>query len=138
MYTLSKEFRFEAAHQLIHHDGKCARRHGHSWKGTVICKGEELHKNGPKEGMLIDYGDISNVVKPIVEAYLDHWDLNETLKTEMPTSEYVARWMYDTLKGLLPNLYAVVIEETCTSRCEYTELDVNLINILNKPLAKSK
>lgn len=25
MWTLQKDFRFEAAHKLPHHDGKCAR-----------------------------------------------------------------------------------------------------------------
>ncbi|NES98612.1 MAG: 6-carboxytetrahydropterin synthase QueD, partial [Desertifilum sp. SIO1I2] len=34
-WIIYKEFRFEAAHHLPHHDGKCRRLHGHSWVGRV-------------------------------------------------------------------------------------------------------
>lgn len=119
MYRLEKTFRFEASHQLMGHDGKCARLHGHSWIGKVVLEGEELAATGPKTGMLIDYGDISAAVKPLVEEYLDHWHLNDTLKTDHPTSEGVARWIYQQLKPILPNLVEVRIEETCTSAATY-------------------
>ena len=51
MFRLEKEFSFEASHQLPLHDGKCARLHGHSWKGRIIIEGEELATTGPKSGM---------------------------------------------------------------------------------------
>jgi 6-pyruvoyltetrahydropterin/6-carboxytetrahydropterin synthase len=41
-WLLAKEFRFEAAHQLPYHDGKCARLHGHSWHGVVYVAGDTL------------------------------------------------------------------------------------------------
>lgn len=119
MFRLTKSFRFEASHQLMNHDGKCARLHGHSWVGSVVCEGYRLNLEGPKTGMLIDYGDISKAVEPYVEKLLDHWHLNESLQTEAPTSEFIACWLYGKLKADLPNLAAVIIEETCTSRCEY-------------------
>ena len=77
MFQLKKQFRFEASHQLIGHDGKCARLHGHSWIGYLILEGKELTMVGPKTGMLIDYGTISAVVKPIVEKYLEDNKTNE-------------------------------------------------------------
>ena len=40
MYQLTKEIRFEAAHRLPHHDGQCARLHGHSFKARIILKGD--------------------------------------------------------------------------------------------------
>jgi 6-pyruvoyltetrahydropterin/6-carboxytetrahydropterin synthase len=119
MFRLAKTFRFEASHQLMHHDGKCARLHGHSWKGQLIVEGTDLIADGPKENMLIDYGDLSAAIKPIVEDYLDHHHLNDTLQTEMPTSEFLAKWIYEKVKPTMSPLVAVVIEETCTSRCEY-------------------
>lgn len=121
MFRLEKQFRFEAAHQLPHHDGKCARLHGHSWVGTVIVEGENLCEIGAKRGMIIDYGDLSEVVKPLVEKYLDHWNLNDTTGLENPTSEEIARWVYWKLRPMVPQLVAVRIEETCTARCEYRE-----------------
>lgn len=119
MWKLTKQFRFEASHQLPHHDGKCARLHGHSWIGYVECQGDALAPDGPKQGMLIDYGDISAAIKPLVDEVLDHYHLNESTGLSSPTSEELARWIFQRVKVSLPFLSAVIIEETCTSRCEY-------------------
>lgn len=122
LFRLEKEFRFEAAHLLPHHDGKCGRPHGHSWRGRVIVVGSALVAAGPKVGMLIDYGDLSAAIDPLVEEFLDHRYLNLTLPLENPTSEEIARWMFRQLKPKLGDyLLAVQIDETCTSRCEYRE-----------------
>ena len=121
MFRLEKEFRFEAAHQLPNHDGKCRRLHGHSWVGRIIVEGPDLHVEGAKAGMLIDYGDLSAMVKPLVEKSLDHYHLNESTGLNNPTSEELARWVYNQLKPDLPLLTAVQIDETCTSRAEYRE-----------------
>jgi 6-pyruvoyltetrahydropterin/6-carboxytetrahydropterin synthase len=64
-WTLSKEFTFEAAHRLPRHDGKCARLHGHSWKMLVEVESPELHKSGPKSGMVMDFGDIKAAVEKL-------------------------------------------------------------------------
>lgn len=121
-WILSKEFTFEASHQLPHHDGKCARLHGHSWRGMVYVSGDILHSDGAKQGMVMDYADIKKHLKPLVENHLDHYHLNDSLKLETPTSEAVAQWIYNQLKSVIPNLVCVRIDETCTSRCLYTEL----------------
>jgi 6-pyruvoyltetrahydropterin/6-carboxytetrahydropterin synthase len=125
MFTLRKEFRFEAAHRLEHHAGKCFRLHGHSWKGVIEVVGDDLSPAGPEANMLIDYGSISAALKPMVERFLDHQYLNETLASDSPTSEYIAKWIFGFLSGgpLTINgraqLKAVEIEETCTSSCRY-------------------
>jgi len=121
MFVLRKSFSFEAAHRLVHHDGKCARLHGHSWKLTVELRGKELYDGGPKRSMLIDYGDITAIVKPFLDSFLDHHYLNETLQTDSPTSEFVAQWLHGQLKGRFPIkfLLAITIKETCTSSCRY-------------------
>lgn len=119
MFTLTKEFRFEAAHRLPRHDGKCARLHGHSWKMRVVVQGENLQPSGPKVGMLQDYADISKVVNPLIESALDHHYLNETLGISDPTSEHVALWAFNTLKPILPGLVAIEVDETCTCSCRY-------------------
>lgn len=119
IFTLRKRFTFEAAHYLPHHDGKCRRLHGHSWVGWVEVAGDHLQETGPKQEMLIDYGDISAKVRKMVDSYLDHYCLNETLEIQSTTSEAVAMWIYKhlSLSGL--PLSAVIIEETCTSSCTY-------------------
>ena len=115
--TLRKQFTFEASHQLPNHDGKCQRLHGHSWKMRVVVAGDLITMNGPKAGMLMDYAEISAIVKPIVEKYLDHHHLNETTKLENPTSELLSMWLYEMLKPQLPLLVSVEVDETCTSSC---------------------
>jgi 6-pyruvoyltetrahydropterin/6-carboxytetrahydropterin synthase len=119
MYRLEKSFVFQAAHKLCHHDGKCARLHGHSFVGRIVCEGRMLVIRGPKIGMLLDYGEMSGLLDAIIEQYLDHWYLNETLETDSPTSEFIAKWIYDKIKKHLPMLTEVIIEETCTCRCVY-------------------
>lgn len=121
-WLLYKEFRFEAAHRLPHHDGKCRRLHGHSWVGRVYVKGQRLIPDGAKAGMLIDYGDLQDYMQPLLDDFLDHYYLNESLGLENPTSELIAKWIYEKLERLgLPGLSAVEIRETCTSGARYTK-----------------
>lgn len=119
-WVIYKEFRFEAAHTLPHHDGKCRRLHGHSWVGRIYVKGERLVESGTKQGMVVDYGEIKQYIKPLLDGYLDHYYLNESTGLESPTSEEIAKWVFDKLEASgLPGLYAVEIRETCTSGCTY-------------------
>lgn len=120
-WSLEKKFTFEAAHFLPHHDGKCKRVHGHSWVGWLRVEGKALKSSGPKVGMLLDYSALKSWLNPLVDTYLDHHFLNNTLPGENPTSEQVARWVHHRLSGLVPKSfrYWVTIEETCSSRCTY-------------------
>jgi len=121
MWTLSRTVMFDAAHHLPHHDGKCRRPHGHTYTLHVQVAGATLHTSGPKQGMLVDFGDIDAAVRPLVGALLDHYDLNVTTQLESPTSELLAQWVYVRLKGALPGLVAVEIHETPSSGCRYEE-----------------
>lgn len=120
MWTIEKEFTFEAAHRLPHHDGKCARLHGHSYRMIVSIQRNELIDSGPKSGMVMDYGDISAVVKPFIDQYLDHHYLNDSTGLENPTSEALAFWVFTRLRNLGLFVHSVKICETCTSAAEYT------------------
>jgi 6-pyruvoyltetrahydropterin/6-carboxytetrahydropterin synthase len=120
-FSLKKRFTFEAAHFLPHHDGKCKRLHGHSWVGWVEVEGKALQDSGPESGMVIDFGRLSCALKPLLDGFLDHHLLNETLGLVSPTAEAIARWVFEQLReGGLP-ISSVTIEETCTSVCTYQE-----------------
>lgn len=121
-WLIHKKFRFEAAHKLPHYDGKCSRLHGHSWVGKVYVKGNELVCVGSKQGMVMDFAEIKQYLQPLIDNYLDHYYLNESLALENPTSEEIARWLFKQLKlAGLPGLHSVEIRETCTSGCLYRE-----------------
>ena len=113
---LARRFRFEAAHHLPHvpADHKCRRVHGHSFRVTVRIAGEV----DPRSGWLMDYADLAAAFEPI-RLRLDHYDLNTIEGLENPTSEHVARWIWDRLRPGLPALVAVTVHETCTSSCTY-------------------
>ncbi|MDY6806232.1 MAG: 6-carboxytetrahydropterin synthase QueD [Cyanobacteriota bacterium] len=127
MWIIGKEFKFEASHQLPNHDGKCARLHGHSWRCVVYVAGNELIKSGPKEDMIMDYDEIKKYVKPLLDDYLDHYHLNETTGLTNPTSEAIAKWIYDRLEDRIAGLIAVRVDETCTSQCVYSKGKQNFL-----------
>jgi 6-pyruvoyltetrahydropterin/6-carboxytetrahydropterin synthase len=114
---LVKEFRFEAAHRLpnVPAGHKCQRLHGHSFKVEITVAGEV----NPKTGWFIDYDELSKVWDPLY-AKLDHNYMNEVAGLENPTSENLAKWIWDAMKPKLASLAQVTVFETCDARCEYT------------------
>ncbi|MCB1672773.1 MAG: 6-carboxytetrahydropterin synthase QueD [Gammaproteobacteria bacterium] len=111
-----KEFTFEAAHRLpnVPTGHKCARLHGHSFRVRITVSGPV----GEKSGWVMDFADLSTAFKPIREQ-LDHYYLNEIEGLENPTSENLARWIWQRLLPRLPQLDEIEIRETCTSGCRY-------------------
>lgn len=111
-----KEFTFEAAHRLpnVPEGHKCARLHGHSYRVEIRVAGEV----GEESGWVVDFADLDAAFKP-VRAQLDHYYLNEVPGLENPTSEVLAKWIWDRLKSGIPDLEEVVVRETCTSGCSY-------------------
>ncbi len=111
-----KEFHFEAAHRLpnVPVGHKCARLHGHSFHVRLHVQGEV----GADSGWVLDFGDIKECFAPLHDL-LDHNYLNDIPGLENPTSEHIARWIWDRLAPQLPSLHAVEIRETCTSGCIY-------------------
>lgn len=111
-----KVFSIEAAHRLpnVPPAHKCARLHGHSFR-------VEIHVSGPvggETGWVMDFADIKEAFQPLF-AQLDHHYLNEVEGLSNPTSEHLARWIWQRLRPSLPMLSKVVVSETCTSGCIY-------------------
>lgn len=111
-----KEFSFEAAHRLpnVPEGHKCARLHGHSYRVEIRVEGEV----GAESGWVVDFADLGTAFEPL-HARLDHYYLNEIPGLENPTSEVLAKWIWDRLETNLPGLKEVVVRETCTSGCSY-------------------
>lgn len=111
-----KVFSIEAAHWLpnVPEGHKCRRMHGHSFR-------VEIHVSGPLEPGLdwvMDFADLKAAFQPIEDA-IDHRCLNGVAGLENPTSENLARWIWQRLKPEVPLLSKVLVSETCTSGCVY-------------------
>lgn len=114
---ISKMFTFEAAHYLpnLPNDHKCKRLHGHSFRFEVFVE----NFLDPVYKWVMDYGEISRIVKSIVDEYLDHRLLNEIEGLENPTSEQIAIWLWRKIYPKIPNLKQIIVYETCSSKAIY-------------------
>jgi len=112
-----KEFTFESAHRLpnVPAGHKCGRLHGHSFRVAIYVAGEV----DPFTGWIRDFSELKAIFRPIYER-LDHNYLNDLAGLENPTSENLAKWIWNELKPLLPELSRIRIHETCTSGWEYS------------------
>jgi len=73
LIRLTKEFNFEMAHYLTGYDGACSNIHGHSYKLFVTVIGEPIAEaNHPKLGMVMDFGQLKEMVNRRIVSKLDH------------------------------------------------------------------
>jgi 6-pyruvoyltetrahydropterin/6-carboxytetrahydropterin synthase len=132
MYHISKEFRFEAAHRLCApYSGKCNHLHGHSWRVRVGFSGATLDARG----MVKDFAEFAPIREWIANkldhatlvSEMDH-DLLEWLTSHKqkifavkgnPTSEVLARILFDAAQALGFNISHVEVSETCTTSVEW-------------------
>lgn len=142
MYTkISKTFRWEMAHRLPFHDGGCRNVHGHSYAMTV-----EVSGTPDKNGMVLDYFDLTSIVAPMIEE-IDHSflcdrsdklcsDFLESSKlkavfVDFPTTaENIAKWFYEKLSDVfvvhknIRELRVVVAETERTSAEVHGEIRI--------------
>lgn len=140
---VTKTFKFDMAHRLPKHTGKCQNIHGHTYQIDVKVSGElDKTKDSPSEGMVIDFSMLKHIVKTFIDRYLDHYYLSYSGDTEVikfmqeqgfavtivdfiPTAENMAKWVYNNISTVLTEqcdavlLYSVKVWETPTSYAEY-------------------
>lgn len=143
---VTKEFTFDAAHQLVGHCDKCANLHGHTYRVAVTVAGDRNEQPGSSsEGMVIDFTDLKGYVKPLVDA-LDHSFIAQGNEPILPvlretgskvyllgmrsTAENLATHIFDRIHALLLEhlrsslqtskvaLHSVKVWETPTSYVE--------------------
>jgi len=115
-YELKQHFQIESARFLPHlpEGHPCARMHGHSFKIVLRLQGPLIDRIG----WVQDYHEIAAVMQPLLQQ-LDHRVLNEVVGLENPTSELLAKWIYERAQKNLPLLKSVSIMETPTTECSY-------------------
>lgn len=114
---LFREYCFESARRLtaLHEGHKCGRVHGHTFRMIIHVSGSI----DPDTGWLMDFSEVDNHIRKICEK-LDHRLLNDISGLENPTTENIARWVWNSLQSELPGLTKVVIQENPFSGCSYT------------------
>ena len=108
---VTREFSFDAAHNLPRYEGKCERLHGHSYRLRVTVE-------APLDtwsGLCFDFHDIKELVTERVVKVLDHQYLNEFLPN--PSAEHLAVWAWERLEDL--PLHEIQVWETPTSFVTY-------------------
>lgn len=147
MFSITKEFKFEAAHRLLNHQGKCRHLHGHSYVAQLTLAAPQLNALG----MVLDFADLKATVGKWID---DNWDHNvllspkdplvELLKKEEkrpylmqqlaanegnPTAEGMAKELCYRAQALLPSnvgITCVRIYETATCWADYIPMLVSL------------
>jgi 6-pyruvoyltetrahydropterin/6-carboxytetrahydropterin synthase len=138
---VTKEFNFEIAHALWNYDGPCANIHGHSYRMFVTVIGKPINDpSNPKNGMVIDFGDLKKIVNKEIVHPMDHaitlnreavksitLDDNQMFKKQcivdyQPTCEnmvidFVAKIQQNLPKHL--KLFSLKLHETATSFAEW-------------------
>ncbi|GGB48634.1 6-carboxytetrahydropterin synthase QueD [Virgibacillus dakarensis] len=124
LYELNKDFHFAAAHYIADEEaGKCQYTHGHTYFVNVTIAGNTLDSTG----FLINF----KTIKDLIHNRFDHSTLNkdpaflDAQGDYFPTTEVVARSIYDIIQGHLETLankpvcLQVFLRETPTSYCIY-------------------
>ena len=139
---ITKHFDFESAHALYGYDGKCKNIHGHSYHLYVTVIGIPIENmNDPKNGMVMDFGDLKKIVKNDIINKFDHAVvLNENsphkelantineyshkvvLVPYQPTSENMLLDFSERIQRQLPQnvlLHSLKLYETANSYAEW-------------------
>jgi len=113
---ITQGFTFEAAHFLpkVPETHRCRRVHGHSYRVDLTLEGVV----DPETGFVVDFFDVEAAFAPLL-ARLDHHLLNEVEGLENPTAEWIAVWIWQRTKPLLPALASVRVYETPLSYADY-------------------
>ena len=143
---VTKSFGFETGHALYGHDGLCKNIHGHSYKLFVTVIGTPINEmNHAKNGMVIDFKDLKNIVKSEIVDVFDHAtvfnqntphvDLAKMLSDSghkvllvnyQPTSEKMVIDFAHRIAARLPShikLHNVRLHETATAYAEWYASD---------------
>jgi len=116
MYSIKVEASFSSAHNLRGYKGKCEELHGHNWKIEVSAAKYKLDK----VGMVADFKLLKAHLCGILDK-LDHKYLNNIpyFTKVNPTSENIAKFIYDSLRARVPCVKSVTVWESDNSSATY-------------------
>jgi 6-pyruvoyltetrahydropterin/6-carboxytetrahydropterin synthase len=148
---ITKQIGIDMGHRVPNHKSKCRNLHGHRYTIEVGVDDKVITEKGASnEGMVIDFGDLKEVMMKEIESKYDHkcvlysvdYDfLNEKILENsgadfglvgvsfIPTAENLAKHWYETIKLELQSrnikIKYVKVWETPTSTAIYEESNSN-------------
>ena len=130
-FQVTKVIEFAYGHRLLEYEGKCRYLHGHNGLLEVDIDSSALDRLG----MVIDFGEVNDIVRTWVNENLDHRMLLckddpiiPTLKgmgeplfvmDENPTAENIAKVIWQAARGAGLKVSEIRLWETSTSRATY-------------------
>lgn len=117
MYTITKEFAFEASHRLIGlpEGHKCGNDHGHGYRVVVRLRAPRLNE----VGFVVDYGELKPL-KDYIDEKFDHQFLNNVVPFQT-SAENLAKHFFDYCSALWPQTISVAVSETAKTWAKYTD-----------------
>lgn len=131
MFSVTRTIRFCYGHRLMDYEGKCQHPHGHNGAAEIEIGTSELDRRG----MVVDLGEIKDVVQAWIDRELDHRmilrkddplvrhldDLGEPyfLMETNPTAENIARLIFEFVRARDFPVTAVRLWETDSSVAVY-------------------
>lgn len=135
MLSVTKIFRFEAAHALSDYPGLCKNIHGHSYELHISVSSRELNK----QNMVFDFKELKDIVHNSILDDFDHalilradsaqataveqLNLKVLFLDAEPTAEYLVNIFASRILKLLPRgieLHRIRLYETNTSYIDWT------------------
>lgn len=119
MYEIKVKSSFSAAHNLRNYRGKCENLHGHNWSIEAMF----IYKSLGRDGMAVDFKEAKSLLEGVLKKF-DHSYLNETsaFKRLNPTSENMAKLIYDGIKKSNRHIFSVCVWENENSCATYKEV----------------
>ena len=126
---LRKEYRWEMGHRLPDHDGGCKNLHGHSYRLEIILDGSV-----GENGMVVDFNDISRIVKPMI-AELDHAFMVD--RADTPVMEFLETQALKTVivdfPSTVENLCCYFTDRIWPAMAPYPNVDALTVRIFETP-----
>ncbi|MDP6869749.1 MAG: 6-carboxytetrahydropterin synthase [Candidatus Poseidoniaceae archaeon] len=115
----------DTGHRVPNHKSKCSHMHGHRYRFEAEIEGDVVDFEGAsEEGMIIDFSDVSTILKEHIHDIIDHAfviyerdDLLVNLFKQLPenhrivivpfipTAENLAKWAFEQVKPHLKTTY---------------------------------
>jgi len=120
----------DTGHRVPNHKSKCRHMHGHRYRFEAEIEGDVVDVEGVSEqGMLIDFGDVSTILKEHVHDEIDHafvvyskdeeaisalkmlGDEHRTVIVDfIPTAENLAKWAYEQVEPYIKTAYGNTLQ----------------------------